>query len=48
MRVHAANGDRVAIRRVYDDHLRTLEALDFDGPHESMTNLLDHLVELRA
>ena len=32
MRAHAANGDRLAVRRVYEEHLTALEALDLDAP----------------
>jgi DNA-binding SARP family transcriptional activator len=48
MRAHAANGDRLAVRRVYEEHLTALEALDLDAPDESTTDLFDQLVEART
>ena len=40
MRAHAANGDRSAVRRIYDDHVAALEALELDEPDQSITDLL--------
>lgn len=44
MRAHAANGDRLAIKRVYEAHVGALDQLDLDEPAESTTALY---VELR-
>lgn len=48
MRAHAANGDRLAVRRVYEEHLTALDALDLDAPDESTSDLFDQLVEART
>lgn len=44
MRAHAANGDRLAVRRVYEEHLTALRSLDLDEADESTTDLYAKLV----
>lgn len=44
MRSHAANGDRLAVQRVYQEHLSALEQLDLDQPDESTGELYVRLV----
>lgn len=39
MRAHAANGDRVAVQRVYKEHAAALEALELDDVAESTESL---------
>jgi DNA-binding SARP family transcriptional activator len=48
MRAHAANGDRLAVRRVYEEHLRALAILDLDAPEDSTSSLLETLVGTRS
>ena len=48
MRAHAANGDRLAIQRVYQEHVGALQALDFDDAEESTVELRDRLLDSRA
>ncbi len=48
MRAHAANGDRLAVQRVYQEHVGALEALDLDAPEDSTTDLYDQLVDARS
>ena len=45
MRVHAANGDRLAVRRVYEEHVGALLALDLDEAADSTSELVDRLLE---
>jgi hypothetical protein len=44
MRAHAANGDRLAIQRVYSDHVSALAKLDLDEPAESTITLYSELL----
>jgi DNA-binding SARP family transcriptional activator len=44
MRAHAANGDRLAVKSVYQEHLGALEALDLDEAEESTTDLCERLL----
>jgi DNA-binding SARP family transcriptional activator len=44
MRAHAANGDRMAVRRVYEEHLTALDALDLDSADESTMDLYARLI----
>jgi hypothetical protein len=48
MRAHAANGDRVAVQRVYQAHVAALQKLGLDDPEPSTTDLLDELCQARA
>jgi DNA-binding SARP family transcriptional activator len=48
MRAHAANGDRVAVQRVYQAHVTALQKLGLDDPEPSTTDLLDELCQARA
>jgi nucleoid-associated protein YgaU/DNA-binding SARP family transcriptional activator len=48
MRAHAANGDRVAVRGVYQAHVTALQKLGLDDPEPSTTDLLDELCQARA
>jgi nucleoid-associated protein YgaU/DNA-binding SARP family transcriptional activator len=48
MRAHAANGDRVAVHRVYQAHVTALQKLGLDDPEPSTTDLLDELCQARA
>jgi DNA-binding SARP family transcriptional activator len=43
MRAHAANGDRTAVRRVYEEHLSALDALDLDEVDDSTRSLYQRL-----
>ncbi len=44
LRAHAANGDRLAVRRVYQDHLTALQALDLDDSEDSTATLYESLL----
>jgi DNA-binding SARP family transcriptional activator/nucleoid-associated protein YgaU len=48
MRAHAANGDRLAVRRVFEEHVRALDALDLDAPDDSTLSLFEALVGARS
>jgi DNA-binding SARP family transcriptional activator/nucleoid-associated protein YgaU len=48
MRAHAANGDRLAIQRVYQEHVGALQALDYDDAEESTVELRNRLLEART
>lgn len=48
MRAHAANGDRLAVQRVYEEHLGALETLDLDDAEDSTTELCERLLSARA
>jgi nucleoid-associated protein YgaU/DNA-binding SARP family transcriptional activator len=48
MRAHAADGDRVAVQRVYQAHVAALHQLGLDDPEPSTTDLLDELCQARA
>jgi DNA-binding SARP family transcriptional activator len=48
MRAHAANGDRLAVQRVYEEHVGALETLDLDDAEESTTELCERLLGARA
>jgi DNA-binding SARP family transcriptional activator len=48
MQSHAANGDRLAVRRVFEEHLRALDALDLDTPDGSTLSLFEALVGVRS
>jgi nucleoid-associated protein YgaU/DNA-binding SARP family transcriptional activator len=48
MRAHAANGDRVAVQRVYQAHVTALQKLGLDDPEPSTTDLLDELCQARG
>lgn len=43
MRAHAANGDRLAVQRVYQAHVNALEQLDLDTVAESTAALYERL-----
>jgi DNA-binding SARP family transcriptional activator len=43
MRAHAANGDRLAVQRVYQAHVASLEQLDLDDVAESTSHLYEQL-----
>lgn len=43
MRAHAVNGDRTAMQRVYQAHVKALEQLDLDTVAESTATLYDRL-----
>ena len=43
MRAHAANGDRLAVQRVFHAHASALEQLDIDDVADSTNELYDHL-----
>jgi DNA-binding SARP family transcriptional activator len=45
MRAHFANGDRLAVRRVYEEHVGALLALDLDEAADSTTELVERLLE---
>jgi DNA-binding SARP family transcriptional activator len=48
MRAHAANGDRLAVQRVYQEHLGALESLDLDDAEASTTELCERLLDART
>ncbi len=48
MRAHAANGDRLAVTRVYQDHLSALQELDIDDADESTSDLYNELLQPAA
>lgn len=48
MRAHAANGDRLAVQRVYQEHLGALGTLDLDDAEASTTELCERLLEAHA
>ncbi len=48
MRAHAANGDRLAVQRVFQEHVGALEALDLDDAEPSTTELCERLLGARA
>ena len=48
MRAHAANGDRLAVQRVYQEHVGALETLDLDDAEESTTELCERLLGAKA
>ncbi len=48
MRAHAANGDRLAIQRVYQEHVGALRALDYDDAEESTVELRNRLLDART
>jgi nucleoid-associated protein YgaU/DNA-binding SARP family transcriptional activator len=43
MRAHAANGDRLAVQRVYQAHVNALETLDLDSVADSTAELYERL-----
>jgi hypothetical protein len=43
MRSHAANGDRLAVQRVYQSHVNALEQLDLDTVAKSTADLYERL-----
>jgi DNA-binding SARP family transcriptional activator/LysM repeat protein len=47
MRAHATNGDRTAIRRVYESHLSALEQLDLGPIAETTSSLYEQLIRGR-
>ena len=44
----AANGDRLAVQRVYQEHVGALETFDLDDAEESTTELCERLLGARA
>jgi len=48
MRAHAANGNRLAVQRVYEEHVGALHALNLDDAMESTSELFELLLESRA
>lgn len=46
IRAHAANGDRVAVRRVYEEHCGALQSLDLDHAAPSTAQLCCQLMEM--
>ena len=43
MRAHAANGDRLAVQRVYQAHVAALDQLDLDTVAPSTAELYEQL-----
>jgi len=43
MRAHAANGDRLAVQRVYQAHVNALDQLDLDTVADSTAELYERL-----
>lgn len=44
MRAHAANPDRLAVQRVYEEHVGASETLDLDDAEESTSKLCERLL----